>query len=160
MSSVRLVTTGKARHTEALAALLGQLEGPIVLVSLARPHATLMPDLEAKGIDTSRIFTVDATGQSVVQAFGPTAFFIDSPTRLERIAMIAGKSLARAGAGAHLVLDTYPFVVNYNGQGAAVEFCHLLATRCRTSGNPLHIISGDDQMKLHAIVDERVAVTA
>lgn len=158
--SVRSVALGEGRHVEGLAAHLRTLPPETVLISLVRPLPVLLDRLAALDCPHGDLYVIDATGHAHnVDAFRPSAFFIDSPTKLEKIALVARKVLERRPPGTPLVLDDFQFVVQYNGPAVAQEFIHLLANQCRTRNVPLDILTTGPAVALDTVVDGRTEVT-
>lgn len=155
MSLVALVSTDKGDHMDGLARHVQGLEGPVVVLSFVRPHATLRQQLRDRNVPTDDLVVLDTTtgGQD---DFTAGVYHVDAPTKLERIMASAKQLLGRKATAAHLVLDTYPFLVTYNGRRAALEFCHQIATWCRNNDHSFHIMGGGDVEELHTIVDDRI----
>ncbi|MGB1585801.1 MAG: hypothetical protein ACPHID_01990 [Thermoplasmatota archaeon] len=138
-ASVRIVPS--QRHAALLAEQVARLrqEGPVILVSFMRTCDHWRKELGA-GED---LFFVDVTGHGPPGiAFGVDVHYVDSPVKLELVALVLDRVVRRLGGG-QIVIDDLGTACMVNNVGATVEFAHLLINRSRQQGCPLHLFLSD-----------------
>lgn len=113
----------------------------MVFVTANRPYQVIAKYLDEAGADTAKVTFIDAVTRSdgsLPEHAPDNAFFLQSPTMLEMIAMRVEQALAREGANGHMILDSLNALQLYNGLPLVQEFSHYLINRLRTRG-----VSGD-----------------
>ncbi len=141
---IRVVVQTQANHLASLAAHVVQLQQDgraVVYVTANRPCQVVVKALLAAGADVDAVTFIDTVTRS--DGSIPTdppknAFFLQSPTMLEMVAMRVEQALARSGQAGHMVLDSLNALQLYNGLSLVQEFSHYLTNRLRTRG-----VSGD-----------------
>lgn len=154
MSTARLVEVDAPGSIPVLARLLKRVPRPTILVSFVRPYKDLRPRLEQEGVGLADVFFIDATPNPHLEAFRPDAFFIGSPSLLERVGIVCEKVLPRLGGKAHMVIHDHNAVHSYNGTEITRQFLHHLITQSHRNQCDLDILVTDPDDALCAMVDQ------
>lgn len=110
------------------------------------------------------MFFVDATGFGPPGiAFGPDVFYVDSPVKLEKIAMVI-RRLCKRFTNPHVLIDCINGLVDVNGPEPTIEYVHYLVNQSAQDGADIDLVvdatRGGWVNKLRHIVDGVVATEA
>ena len=113
----------------------------LIYLSVARP----VEEVRAKLGDGAAMHVVDATGsRGHGVAFGPDVFYVDSPVKLEKMAMVLRRLTTRHDRP-HVVVDSLNGIRDYNGVPATLEFAHFLCNQATAGGVPIDLVVHDDE---------------
>lgn len=160
MSTARLVEVDAPGSIEVLARLMGRVPRPTILVSFVRPYNDLKPRLEREGVDLTDVFFIDATPNPHLEAFRPDAFFIGSPSLLERVGIVCEKVLPRLGGKAHMVIHDHNAIHSYNGVEMTRQFLHHIIAQAHRNQCDLDILVTDPDDALCAMADQTTELEA
>lgn len=150
MSEVHCLLSGELDADALVRARLGALidEGlRPVLVTLRRPVEVWKQDLADAGIDSNRVFFVDATARELDgRRFLGNVLYVGGPVHLEAIAMRARMACRREPA--HMILDSVEQVADAMGDDLAEVFSHALAHGLRHDHVPGTLIVQERRERL------------
>lgn len=121
--------------------LTKKLQFPGIFVSLNTEYFKILEMMKMKGIDTSKLFFIDAVSKMTNKTIknNDTTSFISSPGSLTELSLLLN-NLINTGKFKFLFLDSLSTLLIYNDLKTAEQFSHYLVSRLRNS-NTIGIIT-------------------
>jgi len=113
-----------------------------VYITMNKPYKSIVKSLERVGIDTKKLFFVDAIS-GIVGEKKPVAkncVVLESPAALTELGIVISKT-CQAKNPRFLMMDSLSTVLIYNNQKTTVKFVHFVATQLRKCSWPGIIFS-------------------
>ena len=116
-----------------------------VYVTLNTPCSSLSANLKDKGIDTSKLYFVDAISkQSGTTTTSDNCSFVQNPQSLTELSLVTTKAV-NTGKSKFLFFDSVSTLLIYNSLETTEKFMHYLINKIRSLGLLGIIISLDEE---------------
>lgn len=124
-------------NLEILKYLLNKKKIPGIYITVNRPYENMVKTLEQNGIDTKKLFFIDAITQTV--GGNPerkdSVIFVASPQNLTDVGIALSEALESIKASdKFLFLDSLSTLLIYNSTGTIAKFSHFIASKMRLEG--------------------------
>jgi len=102
----------------------------IIIISMSKPSTSLFKIWKKNGIDSNKMFILDAVSQTASSSAG-NVINTDGPTALTKLSLALDAALKLIKAKKIVLIDSIPSMLIYNSPNVVVHFIHNLLTKIR-----------------------------